>query len=82
MNFQSTPYGHGLRYRDHFIFPRIEGESGELKALGFNIRDEFGHVVYEHTAIDGEFDTPAKAEEAITKLAKIWIDAASKRQGN
>lgn len=81
MELQETPHGHGLKYRGYFIFPRIEGEGGKLKALGFVVRDEAGHVVHEHHEIDGVFDTPTKAHEAITSEGTAWIDAEKQRLG-
>jgi hypothetical protein len=81
MEMQTTPHGHGLKYRDYFIYPRIEGERGRLKALGFVVRDEAGQVVHERHEIYGLFDTPAKAQEAIAMTGKAWIDAEKQRLG-
>lgn len=81
MEIQATPHGHGLKYRDHFIYPRIEGERGRLKALGFVVRDAAGQVVHERHEIYGTFDTPAAAQEAIASQGRVWIDAETQRLG-
>jgi hypothetical protein len=81
MELQETPHGHGMKYKGYFIYPRIEGEGGKLKALGFVVRDQAGLVVHTHPKVEGVFDTPTKAQEAIGAKGTAWIDADRQRLG-